>query len=202
MIDLLGCLFMCATGLNAIPPPVDQVSADCSAPVYASDQLVCGDPELRMLDDRLRARIDSSPEVSASAWMESHSEWFKRRSLCAFEPAHRQCLLDAYADRLNTMGYLSVPAPSGRDAICKAQSHISKVVIYQDASTESVVILDPLTSTILGVAVRMHMYQAWKPTLAFRQSGKTLDFAPHDGQGFRCHVTPEQAMGGARSTIG
>jgi hypothetical protein len=35
-----------APGVAAVPPPVEQVTADCKAPVYASDHLVCSDPAL------------------------------------------------------------------------------------------------------------------------------------------------------------
>ena len=31
---------------HAVPPPPDQLVADCTHPTYASDMLVCGDPEL------------------------------------------------------------------------------------------------------------------------------------------------------------
>lgn len=38
---------------QTVPPPGGQVSADCAAPVYATDQLVCADPGLRALDAQM-----------------------------------------------------------------------------------------------------------------------------------------------------
>lgn len=46
MIIALGLLLIA----QAVPPPIAQRSADCAHPVYASDQLVCTDPELRAID--------------------------------------------------------------------------------------------------------------------------------------------------------
>ena len=38
---------------QTMPPPTDQVLADCAHPVYATDHLVCSDATLRALDKEL-----------------------------------------------------------------------------------------------------------------------------------------------------
>jgi uncharacterized protein len=51
---LCGSLAMVA---HAIPPPLEQVAADCVAPTYATDQLVCADAELKEMDRVMRERL-------------------------------------------------------------------------------------------------------------------------------------------------
>lgn len=46
----------------AVPPPVEQQTADCARPVYAIDQLICADSALRTEEDQLAAaRRDVGP---------------------------------------------------------------------------------------------------------------------------------------------
>jgi uncharacterized protein len=91
-----GCL------AQGVPPPVAQVSADCAAPVYATDLLVCSDPTLRALDAQLlrlwfmaegRQRLDDAERAA-------QSEWFRSRSLCAFDTDDRGCVVAAYHSRI------------------------------------------------------------------------------------------------------
>ncbi|MFN9634319.1 MAG: hypothetical protein ACK54U_00300 [Sphingomonadales bacterium] len=83
----------------AVPPPVEQTSADYARPTYASAMLVCEDSELKARDAELAAFVSSAP-LAGAALMESDAEWFKRRSRCAFAADHRACLAAAYAGRL------------------------------------------------------------------------------------------------------
>jgi uncharacterized protein len=84
----------------AVPPPVEQRTANCIAPVFASDMLVCSDPELRALDDQLRTILAARAGIHPPGLEEDDSQWFPRRSRCAFQEAHRACLLQAYRERL------------------------------------------------------------------------------------------------------
>ncbi len=90
----------------AIPPPVEQVSANCSAPTYASDRLVCSDPELHALDQemaKLVSRLGAQVLEPAGPAVESQSAWFKRRSMCAFDRDQRDCLIKSYTQRLRIL---------------------------------------------------------------------------------------------------
>jgi uncharacterized protein len=87
---------------QGVPPPVAQVSADCSAPVYATDRLVCSDATLRALDVQMlrswvmaegRHRLDDRERVA-------QAEWFRNRSLFAFDADHRGCAVAAYHSRI------------------------------------------------------------------------------------------------------
>jgi uncharacterized protein len=83
-----------------VPPPLEQLQADCTRPQYASDTLVCGDAELRAADADVAALASTPPSLAADAIWEDQASWLRRRSLCAFKTDHRDCLVAAYADRL------------------------------------------------------------------------------------------------------
>lgn len=91
---------------SPVPPPAEQQTADCAAPVFATDQLVCSDPALRALDSALAARLAEAPEPS-SRWIEPQRQWFLRRSRCAFAEDHGACAEAAYRERLALFAPLS-----------------------------------------------------------------------------------------------
>lgn len=95
MIIALGLVLIA----QAVPPPIAQRSADCTHPVYASDQLVCADPELRAIDARL-AKAMTLRVTPAGQWIEDAETWFRRSRLCAMKKDHRDCLIGAYRERL------------------------------------------------------------------------------------------------------
>lgn len=87
----------------AVAPPTNQTSADCAAPTYATDMLVCDDPQLLALDAelaRLWAEADPGGDPVAA---EAQAAWFRERSLCAFEEDHRGCAEAAYRARIEVL---------------------------------------------------------------------------------------------------
>jgi uncharacterized protein len=105
---LVALLLGAAGGSSAaqpVPPPAEQISADCGAAIYATDQLVCSDTTLRALDAemlRLWTRAEAKGRVT-EAGRSAQREWFRQRSLCAFEADHRACALAAYRARIATL---------------------------------------------------------------------------------------------------
>ena len=89
-------------------PPVEQQTANCARPTFATDMLVCDDPELRALDERLRT-IPPRP-AAASELLEARADWFRRSRRCAFQADHRGCAVAAYREAL------AVQAPAVGDA--------------------------------------------------------------------------------------
>ena len=70
-----------------VPPPVEQRTADCAARVYASDVLVCDDPDLWQADRRLAGLLLTAAQAGVEEHgplLEPATAWFRRRSLCAF----------------------------------------------------------------------------------------------------------------------
>jgi uncharacterized protein len=94
---------------SPVPPPAEQQTADCAAPVFATDQLVCSDPALHALDSELAAQLAEAPEPS-SRWIEPQRQWFSRRSRCAFAEDHGACAEAAYRERLALFAPLSAEA--------------------------------------------------------------------------------------------
>lgn len=85
---------------RAVPPPLEQVTADCDQPVYASDQFICGDADLSRQERDLAVRWRAvEAAMPASAWIEDQPVWFKRRAMCAFQTDQGACLSGANAER-------------------------------------------------------------------------------------------------------
>lgn len=109
-------LLVCAIRLGALPPPLDQVTAACDAPGYASDTLVCDDMELRKLDQLLLGKINRKRNLlPGSTDAESDKDWFRRSRLCAFESDHRNCMLAAYCLRLTMLS----PPDQANPRVCR-----------------------------------------------------------------------------------
>lgn len=179
-------LLMIAPGAAAVPPPVQQRTADCSAPVYASDQLVCSDPALRALDARLASALAISPAPAAAGWVEGDNEWFRRRSLCAFQQAHRECLSEAYTDRLEVLEQRMLPPAAGTLAACRGEGYTGTLRIIGDPGAGRRVLVDPVSGEVVGVAAARHRFQAWAPALVFEPHEGGTDFTRHAGAGFVC----------------
>ena len=99
-----------SAGVPPVPPPVAQERADCTQPTYASDMLVCASPELLALDAKMASLLPSEgigSEANGPALLESQSDWFKRRSMCAFQARHAECLRAAYDERISVLEALA-----------------------------------------------------------------------------------------------
>lgn len=175
---------ICAQGV--VPPAVEQSSADCVRPVYASDHLVCGDDDLRRLDVRLSALV-SQPRVTASTEpFENDFLWFKRRSRCAFEVEHKNCLVEAYIDRIAVVENILANTDSTQAATCKNLGNVRRVV-FSDANNNGIVIRDS-NGRLVGVASENRDLKIWKPSLTYAVAGRHYKFESHDGRRFTCKL--------------
>jgi uncharacterized protein len=152
----------------AVPPPVEQSSADCARPVYASDQLVCGNGDLRRLDDELAALLAGRPEPSGP-WIEPQADWFRRSRTCAFSARHAACLEAAYRERIGLLRSASQPPPA--DLACRPASLKAALL------PEGLLMWD--SARLAGIAARAT--DGWQPFLELR-AGKR-DYRVHDRQG-------------------
>lgn len=108
----IAAILLAAVQATAVPPPVEQVAADCAHPTYATDLLVCHDPVLRAMDADLRSL--PAPSMSTGL-LESRADWFRRSRRCAFQATDRSCTQAAYVEALTVATALSSSPPkSGR----------------------------------------------------------------------------------------
>lgn len=102
----IGAITLSLAGQNAlaqpVPPPQSQVSAHCVGRVYATDRLVCTNPDLRALDAEMLELWTLVAELRRQSQADQVA-WFRRRSLCAFDPDHRACAMTAYRERIATL---------------------------------------------------------------------------------------------------
>lgn len=167
------------------PPPPRQYTADCSQPVYATDRLVCGDLELRVLDDDLRALLRDRGKAISSPYIEPDADWFKRRSLCAFQADHKDCVRGAYAERLAVLRVIAMSRPvefepvrcSGVDA--SGMGRVGDALLLYDEKDQPIVVSFPADA-----------HRPWKDFTVYSRKAKRLSLAFVDGRSLRCDVKP------------
>ena len=170
-----------------VPPPVEQSTADCARPTYASDQLVCNDAELQVLDQRLKALLVKRSPIIPGAFQESDGQWFKRRSRCAFEVEHRKCLSEAYADRFAVIETAHTDTAPAKVAKCKNLVKLSRVALGK-ASNGNLIVRNAVSNELIGVATVKSKNSVWKPALSYSQNGRLYDFQSVEGTAFSCKL--------------
>lgn len=149
--------------LQAVPPPLPLRTADCARPVYASDRLVCTDPDLRRVDAELALALARGGERTGR-WIEDGEAWFRRSRMCAMKVDHRQCLVEAYQERRVVLG---APVTGDRGRPCgvlrTAAMPDGNVALYED------------DGRLAGVALRPS--RAWTPFVRIATARRFLDLA-------------------------
>jgi uncharacterized protein len=181
---LLPAILSGSVPAAAVPPPPEQIAANCESPTYASDMLVCGDTSLRALDARMRdawSALDFAAAVAPGAWVEGQQDWFKRRSLCAFSERHAECLQDAYLERIAVLEALrlvaSRPARQGTAAVCRVAPWGDAGVRLRAPSTGALAIEDG-DARVLAAATPLRPGSTWTPYVGFSVDGTSVHLAP------------------------
>lgn len=151
--------------------------AGCAASVYASDVLVCGDAELLQTDRRLASLLVTAAQAGVEdhgVLLESATDWFRRRSLCAFSTEHRRCLAAAYRERTAVMELLVATRGWARplELACQQASWRGQWLRTRDG-LEGVVLGDETGRTV-GVAFSGGDGPDWRPFLRFESLGHEL----------------------------
>lgn len=187
LASLLPVLLLASAPAAAVPPPLPQIAANCDAPTYASDMLVCGDVSLRGLDARMRdtwTALDFASVVAPGAWVEPQEAWFKRRSLCAFSERHAECLRAAYIERFAVVEALRLaasraPRPDAA-VVCRDAPWGISVVRLRGPGAEAVTI-DDGNARVLAAATPLRPDPAWTPYVGFRAQGDSVRLDPMNG---------------------
>ncbi|MFM9979227.1 MAG: hypothetical protein ACKVOP_14430 [Sphingomonadaceae bacterium] len=167
---------------SAVPPPIEQASANCVRPQYASDTLVCEDPALRALDADVARLGRIEPRLAVGAIWESQFAWFRRRAQCAFQADHRDCLVAAYTDR---RAVLEATALTGeRPLRCEGPWRGRPLVVTTATAGNPLKIAE----NGLLVAVASAGTKNWKSWIGFRASGPRLVLELRTGSKVRCGI--------------
>lgn len=190
MVWAFACLFALtlAKAVAAIPPPPDRLTADCTAPSYASDQLVCGDPELQALDlavARGVAAAENAGMAPGTVLVEAQGAWFRRRSLCAMQAAHRDCLAAAYRDRLAVLSAFTSP-PLRASATWQCEIKRVGPVLLAD-HPPGLALLNPTSGQTIGYASQAAPATGWRPHLQFVRKGRKGRLLDASGMVSPCH---------------
>ena len=173
---------------GAVPPPVEQASADCANPVYASDQLVCSDSALRAQDQQLAALIASAPLVVTSRLIESDAAWFSRSRRCAFAADHRACLVAAYQERIAVRAALGeAPGAQGEVLLCRAGDSSRGMILAPAADTSALVLRERSSGEISAVVFAPAAVDApWQPFVSHVRRGERVRFTSLAGLQVSC----------------
>jgi uncharacterized membrane protein len=181
---------------HAIPPPPTQSVADCDRPTYASDQLVCADPDLLALDRKLGdllAAAASSGQIAPVSLVEPQEAWFRRRSLCAFSERHAACLKAAYSERIAVISVVGKVSPevrrSAQLATCSKAPWGSSDVLIGRGADGRMAVLDAQTR-VLAVAFASPAAADWSPFVRFTTDGTAVRFTALDGTIAECRTHP------------
>lgn len=150
----------------AIAPPIEQSTADCTSPTYATDRLVCSNAELSALDQTLARMLTDLPSRARGTdnpWLEEQQNWFKRRSLCAFEESHLECTKRAYQTRVAEMDALASYADDGKPLRCPSLPAASQYTI----SDQGLMIIRASQGEVL-IAAWPKADKGWRPFVSYR----------------------------------
>ena len=168
---------------QAAPPPIEQTTADCANPVYATDQYICADAVLsgqeREIADLWRAAKADFPQ---SPWFETQTAWFKRRAMCAFQTDQGACVRGANDERRRVLTALSFPnASSLQPATCSSEGRRASysLMVGRDSVTayeDGAPIWSAFTRTL-----------AWTPFVTFSR-GRSIQLRRMDGAKMMCRT--------------
>jgi uncharacterized protein len=167
----------------AVPPPVEQQTADCARPMYAVDQLICADPTLRAVENQLAAAWRDARPLPVGDWLEDQSVWFRRRALCAFQTRARACVQAATRERMMVLAAARQAATvAGQPAVCS------------DGVSSRTVSLARLDRAWVATAQGQIAWAGapatrdWRPFVVGAGRGSRLEFRRVDGAWLTCRL--------------
>ena len=193
---LLPTVVLATALVAAVPPPPEQVAADCETPTYASDMLVCADPFLHSLDVRMReawAAADFASVVAPGAWVEAQGAWFRRRSLCAFAERQVDCLQAAYVERiavLEAVGRVARHPPRRGMEVSCPEAPWGKPRVHVRAPESGALVIVDEQAHVFAAATPVGPDGAWSPFVGFEVDGPMIRLATLEGSAIVCTSTP------------
>lgn len=188
-------------GAGAVPPPPEQLGADCATPTYASDVVVCGDPVLLSADREVTQLYESLHDtlqpttngglLDPQALFEPQDDWFRRRSLCAFSSHQTDCLRAAYGERMRVLRALGLqrerPSPEVVSAVCRDSPWGLGSTGISGTQLGEIVLTTP-AGRVRAVAVGDLPRDDWAPYLRHQAEGTQLRLFPLEGPVITCQL--------------
>lgn len=179
MTPIVAAVLSLTLQQSAVPPPVEQITANCAAPVYASDQLICSDSGLLDAEKQIAELWrNTQPDWSPGPWLEQQDAWFRRRALCAFKTRHRECLAGANAERIAVLS-AATGRPAGMAARCTGDGDPRTVSLSRTGDSLAAYDQDRL----IWLALRANA--DWTPFVSWA-GRKPLTFRSLDGDQLHC----------------
>lgn len=179
----LSSLVGAALWQAAVPPPVEQQTADCARPVYAIDQLICADPALRAEEGQLAAAWRDARPLTVGDWLEDQSVWFRRRALCAFQTRARACIQAATGERMRVLAAARQAAAAvGQPAVC-SDGVATRTVSLARLDRAWVATAQGQIAWVAAPAARN-----WRPFVVGAGRGSRLEFRRIDGARLTCRL--------------
>lgn len=189
-------------GPGAVPPPREQLAADCQTPTYASDVVVCGDEALLSVDrevtqlyESLQGALQPAPDggmLDPLALFEPQDAWFRRRSLCAFSSHQPDCLRAAYGERLRVLRALALQrdqaSPEVVFAVCRNSPWGLGPTGIGATQLGEIVLIAPSSGRVRAVAVSERPGSGWTPYLRHEAEGSVLRLFPLEGPVITCEL--------------
>lgn len=167
----------------ALPPPPDTQAADCRAPSYATDQLVCSRPDLLALDAAVARALAAAP-APTSPLFEPQGAWLRRRSMCAMSAAHAACVMAPYTDRLFVLNGLAAAPATGQTWRCPLPD---KADLVTTALPDGGAAISANGSGAVAMASPpAHRAAGWMPFLSFERRSRTATLVALDGRTINC----------------
>jgi hypothetical protein len=164
-------------------PSRQPLAANCEAPIYAIDRLVCADPDLLALDRGMSDRL-AQTNPTRSPMIEDQGAWFRRRNLCAFQSDAVACARSAYRERLAVLDALLAPTTASPLRV-RCQSVAGDVRAWM--TPDRVVLFRP-GGAVFSVALRYDEPAPWRPFLTFAAHADRLELTRRDDVTWRCRL--------------
>ncbi|WP_159982422.1 MULTISPECIES: hypothetical protein [unclassified Novosphingobium] len=168
----------------AVPPPREQLTADCLHPQYASDQLVCDTPELLELDRSMRALLETTSIPTTSRWIEPQEQWLRRRSMCAMQREHASCVRAAYNDRIALLQASRMPPAPDRTTLAGDDAQVTSMAPGDAAH----VFYDAAGQITAYARSGLPLAPGWQNFAQFSRHGNIIKLTVPDGLVLACWV--------------
>lgn len=164
---------------SPVPPPTEQITANCARPTYATEHLICETPVLLEAEYHLAELLRRADGLYVpGTWFERQEDWFRRRAMCASREDHSTCVDIANSDRMAILEAVTELPPHALRLVCSGADGTYRIAFSPDRSLALGWTSDGLVlaATTAGTV--------WSPFVTITNEGSQL--VRYDGQIIHC----------------